>query len=164
MKNGITLIAGDRGMGYFVVHDDGRYCYVQSDWAFPGLAMTFGWSPCSRCQKDCRGATNGTRGCPRRTGDAHMNNAIDWLDAHCGDRITSDPGFFEPIAPSLNHDLVRAIYALAVSYYSGQWSRGYRLLCRVKRYAERHGVNLEVKTRASQQLLKRLVKRYAQLL
>ena len=37
---------------------------------------------------------------------------------------------------------VRDIYHLASDWHSGQWSRGYRLLCRVYQYAQRHGIPL----------------------
>jgi len=161
LKNGITLLVADHGLGYFVVHDDDRYCFIPTDGDVPHLALAFGWSPCSRCPNTCRGATDGTRNCPHCTGNVHRQHAIDWLNAQDGDWIAAEPGYFAPVSPSLNHDMVRALYVLAASYYHGQWSRGYRLLCRVKRYADRHGINLSVKTRVSQQLLRRLVKRYA---
>lgn len=57
--------------------------------------------------------------------------------------------------------LVRALYHLAAEWHSGQWSRGYRLLCRVQRYARRHGIAVERQTRASRRLSRQLAGRYA---
>lgn len=31
-----------------------------------------------------------------------------------------------------------AVYAVCCGWYSGQWSRGYRLLCRCKQYLSKH--------------------------
>ena len=38
--------------------------------------------------------------------------------------------------------LIRDLYHLASDYHGGQWSRGYRLLCRTYSYARRHGITL----------------------
>jgi hypothetical protein len=159
-SNRITLDEGQFGWDYVVTHDDGRDLYIQSDWEYPGLAMTFGWSPCSWCRRRCHGATDGTINCPSRTAGEHIGKAQEWLDAHIGRRV-ADPGYFEEILYPMNPDMIRAIYQLANEYHSGQWSRGYRLLCRVQQYARRHGIDLDRETRASQKLYRQLAKRYA---
>lgn len=38
-------------------------------------------------------------------------------------------------------DKIRALYWFASDYHSGQWSRGYRLLCVADRALERNGHN-----------------------
>lgn len=58
-------------------------------------------------------------------------------------------------------NLIRALYRLSSDWHSGQWSRGYRLLCRVYNYAQRHGVDVHRSTRASQRLYRQLESRYA---
>ena len=40
----ITLQSGDFG-SYLLVGDDGQNRLIQTDWDFPGIASTFGWSP-----------------------------------------------------------------------------------------------------------------------
>ncbi|HOF89044.1 MAG TPA: hypothetical protein PLZ36_13220 [Armatimonadota bacterium] len=93
MTNGITLESGPFGWDYLIQHDDGRELLIQSDWDFPGLAMTFGWTPCRRCRRSCKGATDGTIACPRRSAFEHILDAQAWLDTHIGKRVT-DPGYF----------------------------------------------------------------------
>ena len=159
MNNGITLEEGGFGWDYVIQHDDGRDLLVQSDWEYPGIAMTFGWSPCTRCRRACRGASDGTIDCPRCTASQHIAKAQTWLDAHIGARV-EDPGYFEAIEYPVNPDVVKAIYAIAYEYHSGQWSRGYRLLCRVQRYARKHGIDLDAETSASRKLYHTLAARY----
>ena len=72
---------------FLVVAQSGREILVQTDWDFPGLASTFGWSPCS-----C-GATDGTVDCDHRTADEMIADARDFLAAHVGD-TADDPGYF----------------------------------------------------------------------
>jgi len=43
----------------------------------------------------------------------------------------------------LNDDSLVALYNIACDWHSGQWSRGYRLLCHARRLLERRGINLE---------------------
>lgn len=157
--NGITLEEGQFGWDYLVVHDDGRDLLIQSDWEYPDLAMTFGWSPCARCRKTCHGATDGTLDCERRRAGQHIASAQAYLDAHFGKRV-DDPGYFEPVSYPMPPDLIRALYWLAYEYHSGQWSRGYRLLCRVQRYARKHGIDVQAETRGSRSLLRQLAARY----
>jgi hypothetical protein len=82
----ITLREADFGT-FLVTAANGREILVQTDWDFPGLASTFGWSPCS-----C-GATDGTVDCDHRTADEMIADARDFLRAHAGD-TTDDPGYF----------------------------------------------------------------------
>ena len=72
---------------FSLVADNGREILIQSDWDFPGLASTFGWSPCP-----C-GATDGTIDCDHRTAREMIAEAGDFLRAHAGD-TTDDPGYF----------------------------------------------------------------------
>jgi hypothetical protein len=61
----------------------------------------------------------------------------------------------------MNPTLIRALYHLASDWHSGQWSRGYRLLCGVYRYAQRHGIDVQRTTRASRRLYRHLESRYS---
>lgn len=161
MNNGITLEEGSFGWDYVIVHDDGRDLLVQSDMEYPSVAMAFGWGgPCAKCRRTCHGASDGTISCPRRTTSEHIAKAQAWLDTHIGRRV-ADPGYFEEIVYPINPDVIRAVFLVAYEYHSGQWSRGYRLLCQVQRYARRHAIDLDVETRASRRLFHRLAARYA---
>ena len=82
----ITLLEGDCGT-FLLVAQSGREILVQTDWDFPGLASTFGWSPCS-----C-GATDGTVDCAHKTADEMIAAARDFLTAHVSD-TADDPGYF----------------------------------------------------------------------
>ena len=55
-----------------------------------------------------------------------------------------------------------AIYQLAYEHHSGQWSRGYKLLCQAQRYARKHGIDLDRETRASRRLYFQLAVRYGE--
>jgi hypothetical protein len=82
----IAIHEGDCGT-FLLVPQRGQKILVQADWDFPGLAVTFGWSPCS-----C-GATDGTVDCDHRVADEMIADARDFLAAHVGD-TTDDPGYF----------------------------------------------------------------------
>jgi len=82
----ITLQEGDFGT-FLLVAEDGRELLVQTDWDFPGVAQTFGWSPCS-----C-GKTDGTIDCPHRAADDMIAEARDFLQERVG-QTTDDPGYF----------------------------------------------------------------------
>jgi hypothetical protein len=82
----IALHEGDFGT-FLVVAEDGREILVQSDWDFPGVASTFGWSPCP-----C-GLTDGTVDCPHNTANVLIGQSRDFLQDHLGD-TTDDPGYF----------------------------------------------------------------------
>jgi hypothetical protein len=82
----ISLREGDFGT-FLVVCEDGGDLLVQTDWDYPGLASTFGWSPCP-----C-GETDGTVDCPHRSADEMIAEAREFLRAHAGDTV-DDPGYF----------------------------------------------------------------------
>jgi hypothetical protein len=82
----IALHEGDFDT-FLVAAEDGRDLLVQMDFDFPGLASTFGWSPCS-----C-GATDGTVDCAHQTASEMIAEARDFLSAHVGD-TADDPGYF----------------------------------------------------------------------
>lgn len=82
----ITLQEGDFGT-FLLVADDGRELLVQTDWDFPGVAQTFGWSPCP-----C-GETDGTIDCPHRAADDMIVDARDFLQERVGEPA-DDPGYF----------------------------------------------------------------------
>lgn len=82
----ITLLEGDFGT-FLLRSDDCRELLIQTDWDFPGVASTFGWSPCS-----C-GATDGTVDCDHRTADEMITDARAFLRERVGSK-TDDPGYF----------------------------------------------------------------------
>lgn len=91
--NGITLEEGDFG-SYLIIHDDGRDILVQTDWDFPGLASTFGWTP--KKKRGClHRETDGTIDCPvcGKKVTEFISEAIEYLDKHIGKRV-EDPGYF----------------------------------------------------------------------
>jgi len=82
----ITLLEADCGT-FLLRAEDGRDVLVQTDWDFPGVASTFGWSACP-----C-GATDGTVDCEHRMAGDMIADAYNFLRAHTGD-ATDDPGYF----------------------------------------------------------------------
>jgi hypothetical protein len=83
----ITLERGDFGT-YLVVAEDGRDILIQNDFDYPGIASTFGWSPC-----EC-GATDGTVDCGHKTASQMIAEAQAFLDENIGQSV-ADPGYFE---------------------------------------------------------------------
>jgi len=83
----ITLEQGQFG-NYIIEHKDGRDLLVQIDWEYPGLASSFGWSPC-----EC-GETDGTVDCPHKTAGDMIGEAREFLDDNLG-KTVEDPGYFE---------------------------------------------------------------------
>ncbi len=83
----ITLEQGDFGT-YLVVAEDGQDILIQTDFDFPGIASTFGWSPC-----EC-GATDGTVDCGHKTASQMIAEAQRFLDENIGQSV-EDPGYFE---------------------------------------------------------------------
>jgi hypothetical protein len=83
----ITLEQGDFGT-YLVVAEDGRDILIQTDFDYPGIASTFGWSPC-----EC-GATDGTVDCRHKTASQMIAEAQAFLDDNIGQSV-EDPGYFE---------------------------------------------------------------------
>jgi len=88
----ITLERGQFG-DFEIVSTTGQSTLITLDWDYPGIASTFGWSPC-----DC-GDTDGTVDCDHRTASEMIESATEYLDDHIGDSVT-DPGYFE----NLNSD------------------------------------------------------------
>lgn len=87
--------------------DESQTRLVQTDWDFPGVAMTFGWSPrdVQRTDQDgepllsepCdHGGTDGTVDCEACgvTAGEFIEAARKWLEDHDG-AIADDPGYFE---------------------------------------------------------------------
>ncbi len=66
---------------------------IQTDWDWPGVASTFGWSPCTGCPASCEGATDGTIDCDRRIADDMIRSARAWIEEHYG-AVADDPGYF----------------------------------------------------------------------
>lgn len=90
----LRLEEGSFGWDYLLVDTEtGEDLLIQTDWDYPGVASTFGWSPCTGCRKACKGETDGTIDCARRTAGAHISSAQEYLDKHIGDEV-DDPGYF----------------------------------------------------------------------
>jgi hypothetical protein len=83
----ITLQQGYFGT-YLVVAGNGRDILIQTDFDYPSIASTFGWSPCV-----C-GHTDGTVDCAHKTASQMIAEAQAFLDDHIGDSV-EDPGYFE---------------------------------------------------------------------
>jgi hypothetical protein len=83
----VTLEQGDFGT-YRVVAEDGQDILIQTDFDLPGIASTFGWSPC-----DC-GTTDGTVDCGHKTASQMIAEAQAFLDDNIGESV-EDPGYFE---------------------------------------------------------------------
>jgi hypothetical protein len=73
-----------------IVNDDGRTVLVQTDWDYPGVARTFGWSP-REVQREDRPpcdhrSTDGTVDCPACgvTAGEFIAAAREWLEEHDG--------------------------------------------------------------------------------
>lgn len=102
-----TIRLGRHQYGYTISRVDGDGfddLLVQTDYDYPGVASSFGWSvvnveepkphafstPCEH------GATDGTIECACGTpASTFIASARDWLDDHLGD-TADDPGYFEP--------------------------------------------------------------------
>ena len=73
---------------YLLTNDqDSRDILIQTDFDFPGVARTFGWSP-------CHSGTDGTVDCPscKRTASQLISEAAEYLDNN-PDPV-EDPGYF----------------------------------------------------------------------
>lgn len=77
--------------------NDGRSVFVQSDWEYPGIASTFGWSPSQVAHSSCpHDSTDGTVAC-RACGikaEKFIAHAYDFLCENEG-AIADDPGYFD---------------------------------------------------------------------
>lgn len=69
--NGITLENGQFGWDFILRHDNGKTILIQTDWDYPGIARSFGWTG----------------------NDNEIEAAEDYLSDHVGDRV-EDPGYF----------------------------------------------------------------------
>ena len=67
----ITLESGAFGWDYQIVNDDGESLLIQSDWDYPGVAMSFGWAG----------------------DDNDISGAAAYLDDNVG-ATAEDPGYF----------------------------------------------------------------------
>jgi hypothetical protein len=73
-----------------------RTVYVQTDWEYPGVASSFGWSIRDDGDGDCdHNGTDGTVDCPScgRTVIAFINSAAEYLDSE--PVAYDDPGYFD---------------------------------------------------------------------
>jgi hypothetical protein len=107
-----------------IIADDGRTLLIQTDWDYPGVALSFGWSlrdvqRCGECGHvqtegldgekhplcaDCmqpfvpcdHDGTDGTVDCPEcgLTAGEFISAAGDWLHDNDGATVTN-PGYFE---------------------------------------------------------------------
>ena len=88
-----------------IVNDDGRAVLVQTDWDYPGVAASFGWSirsvrPTTRANVGMLPAcdhahTDGTVDCPDCgvTASQFISAAREYLDDNDG-ATADDPGYF----------------------------------------------------------------------
>jgi hypothetical protein len=76
--------------GHYIVSNsiDDRTVYVQLDYDFCGLALTFGWIPCTECS-----FTDGTVKCAHHSVGEMIQSAIEFLDGY-PDPV-EDPGYFD---------------------------------------------------------------------
>ena len=61
---------------------------IQTDWAYPGVAGSFGYIPCTECDE-----TDGTIDCEHHTASEMIQAAQEWLDDNIGE-VVDDPGYF----------------------------------------------------------------------
>jgi hypothetical protein len=67
--------------------DESQTVLIQTDWDWPGVASSFGWSPCTY------GCTDGTVDCPHKTASQMIAEAGAYIEEHYGDTV-DDPGYF----------------------------------------------------------------------
>ena len=84
----ITLEAGQFGWDFIIRKDDNQSVLIQTDWDYPSVAQSFGWSGLCRC-----GFSDGTIDCVDATASQHIAAARAWLDANIG-ATAEDPGYF----------------------------------------------------------------------
>jgi len=92
----IELENGQFGWDY-IIRDlqTGKSILIQTDYDYPGTAMTFGWVPTVGPGNCEHSGTDGTVDCARcgRTASEFINEAHQYLDDHIGDQA-EDPGYF----------------------------------------------------------------------
>jgi hypothetical protein len=95
MAPGCYIVARERD-GTFDPASERDTVLVQTDYDFPGVASSFGWSIAYDgglcCEHD---GTDGTVDCPEcgRSAGAFIGAASEWLDYHDGAEV-EDPGYF----------------------------------------------------------------------
>ena len=93
-KSGMISLESAQFGNYLIVDNDtGKDILIQTDWDYPGIASTFGWSPCDECVLSCEGGTDGTVDCKARNASEMISEAASYLDDHIGDSV-EDPGYF----------------------------------------------------------------------
>jgi len=84
--------------GEIVNDTDSRTVCIQTDWDFPGVADTFGWSTrdVQSGQGECdHSETDGTVDCSCGvTASDFISAAAEWLDGNDGATV-DDPGYFD---------------------------------------------------------------------
>ena len=91
----VTLQDGPFGT-FLIEADDGRSVLVQTDWEYPSVARTFGWSiPASEdgCTHDGTDGTVDCRSCGMTASDM-IGAAGEWLADNIG-ADAEDPGYFD---------------------------------------------------------------------
>ena len=84
----IRLEPGLYGWDYIIRNTETEEAIlIETDWDYPGVASTFGWTPC-----EC-GFTDGTIDCEHKTASEMIQEAQEWLDAHLYEEA-EDPGYF----------------------------------------------------------------------
>lgn len=83
----IRLESSDFGDYLIIDEETKRDILIQVDYDYPGIASTFGWSPCA-----C-GLTDGTVNCEHKTASEMIQEAQEFLDDNYG-KVVNDPGYF----------------------------------------------------------------------
>jgi hypothetical protein len=65
----------------------GDTVYIQTDWDYPGVASTFGWSVGCDC------STDGTVDCQHKTVSEYIASAYGYPSNNIG-KVVEDPGYF----------------------------------------------------------------------
>ena len=92
----VCKVTGPKGRRDWNTRDESATVLIQTDYDWPGLASSFGWSPC--CGS---GSTDGTIACPDCGAQAGelIESAGEYLDALVDspgeERFVQDPGYFD---------------------------------------------------------------------
>jgi len=70
-------------------YDDKNTIAIQSDWDFPGVAASMGWTPCDKCER-----TDGTVDCEHHTKSEMISAAYDFIEAHEGEEFRALDDYF----------------------------------------------------------------------
>ncbi len=70
-------------------HDESNTILVQSDWDFPGVASSCGWTPCKACD-----STDGTIDCAHHTASDMIADAYDFLRERDGEAFEALDEYF----------------------------------------------------------------------